>query len=171
VGAYLADEVCVSRLLRRGRALPDDGLDYRTHVPRRECLRLLPAAKVVQRRYRGSRVKVAYLAGPYRAATPAGIYDNIHAAREVAAKLWAMGYAVICPHMNTAFFDGKGADHIWLEGDTEFLRRSDVVVVLPGWGNSEGTKAEMQEASLHGIPTFFWNSEQDKIRAYAAEGQ
>jgi hypothetical protein len=113
-------------------------------------------------------MKVAYVAGPYRAETSAGVYDNIHVAREVAAQLWAMGYAVICPHTNTAFL--RGPDDCFITGLLEFVRRADVVVVLPGWGNSEGTKTEMREASLSGIPTFFWNSEQEKIRKFATEG-
>ena len=87
-------------------------------------------------------MKLAYIAGPYRSATVRGIVQNIRIAEAVALRYWRDGYAVICPHMNTALMDGSLPDHVWLEGDLEMLRRCDVVVMLPKWKSSVGATAE-----------------------------
>ena len=87
-------------------------------------------------------MKVAYIAGPYRAATPHGILQNIRKAEAVAIKYWQKGYAVICPHKNTALLDGLLQDHCWLDGYLEILSRCDIVVMLPEWHDSEGARQE-----------------------------
>lgn len=91
-------------------------------------------------------MKVAYIAGPYRGKTHYEIEQNIRAAEAVAIKYWKLGYAVICPHKNTAHFDGLATDDIWLEGDLELLRRSDVIVMMPNWAFSDGARTEYSEA-------------------------
>ena len=94
-------------------------------------------------------MKVAYIAGPYRAPGIGGINgiaENIWAARQAALRWAKKGYAVICPHLNSAFMDGALPDEAWLERGLELLRRSDVIVVLPGWQESEGSKAEVIKA-------------------------
>jgi hypothetical protein len=87
-------------------------------------------------------MKIAYVAGPYRAGSPSGIVKNIRNAEEVAIGLWWEGYAVICPHKNTALFDGLAPDDVWLKGYLAILRRCDLVVMVDGWWRSEGAKAE-----------------------------
>ena len=96
------------------------------------------------------RMKLAYIAGPYRAATVYGIKENIRRAEAVALKWWKKGYAVICPHANTSLFDGELPDETFLEGTMEMLRRSDVVVMMPGWEKSAGSIAEREEALMTG---------------------
>lgn len=91
-------------------------------------------------------MKVAYIAGPYRNGTTMKVLENIHKASEVALKYWKKGYAVICPHRNTALFDGECADLIWLQGDLELLSRSDLVVMIPGWEHSQGSIQEHARA-------------------------
>ena len=52
--------------------------------------------------------KLAYVAGPYRSKLGRlGILINIMRARKIARLLWKQGYAVICPHSNSAFMSGK----------------------------------------------------------------
>jgi hypothetical protein len=92
------------------------------------------------------RKPVAYIAGPYRGPGPYDILQNIRKAEHYALKYWSLGYAVICPHKNTAMMDGALPDHVWLEGSMELLRRADVVVMLPGWESSDGSCAERKEA-------------------------
>ena len=99
-------------------------------------------------------MKVAYISGAYRSylpngkVNPSGIYDNIQEARKVAIKYWKLGYAVICPHTNTAMMDGACDDQIWIKGDIELLRRSNIVVMLPNFEQSEGARRELVEACL-----------------------
>lgn len=99
---------------------------------------------------------IVYLAGPYRADTPRGIVENIQRAEKVALELWAAGYPTICPHKNTALFDGGAPDEVWLSGDLEILRRCDVLVLLPGWHESSGSVEEKILAKSLGIPVYEW---------------
>lgn len=99
-------------------------------------------------------MKVAYVAGKYRSPTVRGVVENIQAAEAVALDLWQMGYAAICPHKNSALFDGAAPDEVWLDGYLEILRRCDLVVLVPGWEQSDGTWAEIREAFSLGIPVF-----------------
>jgi len=109
-------------------------------------------------------LKVAYVAGPYRADTIYGVAQNIQRARDVALRLWKLGYATICPHSNTAFFDGACDDSVWLSGYLEILRRCDFVVVLDGWEKSEGATKEVRVANTNGIPVYpeSWVEEQER---------
>jgi len=100
-------------------------------------------------------VKVAYISGPYSAATEWGVLQNIRRAEAVALEYWRRGYAVICPHKNSAFFGGAAPPDVWLKGDLEILRRlrpgQDVVVMVPGWESSEGALEERAEAYRLGL--------------------
>ena len=51
-------------------------------------------------------MKVIYVAGKYTGKSEWETFLNIQHARVVAHDLWYKGWAVICPHSNTAFFGG-----------------------------------------------------------------
>jgi len=91
-------------------------------------------------------MKLVYIAGQYRANTVHGIVKNIRKAEKVALKYWRKGYAVICPHKNTALFDGSAPDKVWLDGDLEILKRCDIIVMMKGWEKSSGSIAELKLA-------------------------
>ena len=91
-------------------------------------------------------MKLIFISGPYRAPTKAGIHKNIMVARKASIKLWQEGWAVICPHMNTAHFDGLADDSVWLDGDLEFLRRCDSIFMLKNWEASIGSWEELKLA-------------------------
>jgi hypothetical protein len=101
---------------------------------------------------------VVYTAGPYRNGCEWGVKQNIRMAEDVAVQLWAAGYAVICPHANTNFFGGACgcADSVWLEGDLEIIKRCDIMVVLPGYETSSGTKREIELARNKAMPIYYW---------------
>ncbi|OPZ85311.1 MAG: Fe/S biogenesis protein NfuA [bacterium ADurb.Bin429] len=91
---------------------------------------------------------VVYTAGPYRSAQGMhGVAQNIERAGSVARQLWAMGFTVICPHKNTAFFDGADIpDEVWLAGCLQLVGRADILILLPGWEHSSGTRIERDTA-------------------------
>lgn len=91
-------------------------------------------------------MKLIFIAGPYKAATRKGIKANIAHARAAAIRLWKEGYAVICPHMNTALFDGICPEETWLQGDLEILKRCDAIYLLDNWESSIGARNELQKA-------------------------
>jgi len=98
-----------------------------------------------------SKMKLAYVAGPYRAKTKLGVILNIIRARRVAKKLWKMGYAVICPHMNSALMDNIAPVNTFLDGYIEILKRCDVLVLQGKWKQSAGTLKEIEIAKQYEI--------------------
>ena len=98
---------------------------------------------------------VVYIAGPYRGATPYQVERNIAHAKEHALLVWKRGHVALCPHMNTAHFDGELPDDVWMDGAMELLSRCDVVYAIPGWQDSEGTLSEIRFAELNGIKVVY----------------
>jgi nucleoside 2-deoxyribosyltransferase len=116
-------------------------------------------------------MKLAYVAGPYRAARERQVVENIRKAEEVALALWKLGFAVICPHKNTALFGGAHglADDVWLQGDLVMLERCDLIVMTPRWADSSGAIAELQHARAKGIPVFMWLTDLGLLKALVAQ--
>ena len=85
---------------------------------------------------------IAYISGKYKG----NVNENIEHAKREAIKLWKLGYAVICPHLNTVHFDGLCHDDVWLNGDLEILKRlypnRDAIYMLIGWKDSPGAITE-----------------------------
>jgi hypothetical protein len=88
----------------------------------------------------------------------------------VAAEFWRLGYAVICPHLNSALMDGVVPDETFLAGDREFIcrmRSGDVLVLLPGWTESAGTMAELAIAVVLGLTIAEWSAAEHRARLFA----
>lgn len=102
-------------------------------------------------------IPVVYVAGPYRAVSRKGIELNIQAARAVGLLCCRKGWSPIIPHANTGHLDELDptiGDEFWLASTMELLRRADAVVLVPGWELSSGTRDEITEAQLRGIPVY-----------------
>jgi len=97
--------------------------------------------------------KLIYVAGKYRADTKEGVEANIRHAERAAKRLWQEGWAVICPHLNTAHFDGD--EDVFLEGGLEILSRCDAIYMLNGWQDSEGATKEFDLADELGLNIYF----------------
>lgn len=118
-------------------------------------------------------MKILYTSGKYRDQRgPWYVKENIETAEKIALELWKVGFAVICPHKNTAFFEGPLEDKIILDGDCEMVARCDGLVVLPNWRTSEGTHIEANTALRARVPLFFWELEHRAIlRHWVSTGE
>jgi nucleoside 2-deoxyribosyltransferase len=99
-------------------------------------------------------VKLIYIAGPYTAPTPEGVAANIERARKAACRCIERGWAVICPHTNSAGMDKYGHEY-WYAADLEMLGRCDAMYVLLNYERSRGTLAEIRFARENGIMIFY----------------
>ena len=98
-------------------------------------------------------MKIIYVAGPLRNKDMYGMIKNIAHAWEMSKKLWDAGWAVICPHCNSAFM---GLDfQTVIKKDLEIISRCDAVFMLNEWLNSEGATTEHKYAVSKGIPIFY----------------
>ncbi len=101
---------------------------------------------------------IVYIAGPYRADTDWEVRQNIQKAEEAAARLWARGYIVICPHKNSAFMSGVCDESCFMQGYLKIMGLCDFVVMLEGWENSAGCIAEYKEAKRLNMNVFKWEN-------------
>jgi len=113
-------------------------------------------------------MRIVYVAGAYRARTIFGVLWNILKARWVAIKLWKWGYAVICPHMNTALFPHEGRID-YIKGDLAMLDRlkegHDCLVLIPGWQKSTGANDELERAHNISLKVYEWEYDKDFLKA------
>ena len=97
-------------------------------------------------------MNLVYIAGPYRG----DVVGNTSRALAVARDVFVLGgFAIVSHVLSTSNGDVRDAA-FWLAGTVEVMRRCDAVVVCPGWEQSQGTRAEIDEAVRLGIPVFFW---------------
>ncbi len=102
-----------------------------------------------------SKIQVAYVCAPYRNEAHNEVHRNIERARNMATGLWRRGYAVVCPHMNSALMSGITEEENFLVGYREILRRCDVLAVCGSVLPSEGMKAEIEAAEAEGLEIIY----------------
>jgi hypothetical protein len=95
-------------------------------------------------------MSLIYVAGKYRG----NVQENIDRAMTVAKAVWQAGHVAICPHGNTAHFDGVVPDERFLSGDLIILARCDAVVTVEDWEESVGARGEVEYAEKLGIPIY-----------------
>lgn len=103
-------------------------------------------------------MKRIYIAGAYTAPTPEQVEENIAHARAAAIELTREGWAVFCPHLNTAHFEEllpelTGGD--WLARCVAWLECCDAIYVLKGSEQSKGTGVELGFAKALGLEIMF----------------
>jgi len=117
------------------------------------------------------KIKLVFIAGPYRANTRFGTEKNIHIAETLAIEVAKLGAYPICPHANTrAYFEDLQDDEFWLQATRETLSRCDAIILVAGWRQSVGALAEYELAKRIGLPTFIhirelkeWMEENEKV--------
>jgi dienelactone hydrolase len=103
-------------------------------------------------------VKLIYVAGPYTGKTINEVFENIMEARRAAYRLWNQGYAVICPHLNSAFMDGHDIEatrQMFIQGDLAILKRCDAIYMLSNWRLSPGATEELAKAKEWGLEVIY----------------
>ena len=105
---------------------------------------------------------VVYVAGPFRANNAWEIEQNVRRAETLALDVWRRGFACICPHTNTRFYQGAHVDKAWLAGDLDILAGCDAILMLEDWKNSTGATEEHDFALNNDIPVFYTIEELDR---------
>ncbi|KKN55497.1 hypothetical protein LCGC14_0581720 [marine sediment metagenome] len=105
-----------------------------------------------------------YVAGPYRAhggdRTWQSFYEidqNINEARLWAGRLATEQIPFFCPHMNSAHFEVIAPDaspDYWYDLDNRLLDHAAALLLIPGWRDSSGAKAERDRAHAIEIPVY-----------------
>ena len=72
--------------------------------------------------------------------------------KNAAIKLWALAWAVICPHTNCYHFEKLEKEYnidynTWINGDLELLSRCDAIFMLNNYETSMGSIREMEQAA------------------------
>ena len=99
--------------------------------------------------------KIVYVAGPIRSKWRIKRWMNILRARNVAIKLWKVGFAAICPHLNSVTMRHHVDEEEFVDGDLSFVKKADFLVVVDGWLTSVGSKREIEIAEFMKIPVYF----------------
>jgi len=109
-----------------------------------------------------SEAGIVYLACPYAHPDPAVRNERYGTACRKAAQLMKLGFVVFSPLSHSAPIAEIGNipaanTEFWLKQDLPLLRLCDVVFVLalPGWEESTGLQAEIEEAKKRNIPVLF----------------
>lgn len=100
-------------------------------------------------------MKVVYVIGPLFGPNDWEIRRNIHRAAALGYEVAKLGAYPFIPHTNTgSVFIGTMTPEFWYEATLEALRRCDAAILVSGWEESKGSRAEVEEAKQIGTPVF-----------------
>lgn len=91
-------------------------------------------------------MKKIQIIGPYRGKSDAEKEQNIFRAWEESLHWWALGFFVLTPQCNSRNMSGVCSEAQFLRGYLDTIPLMNAVVVLPGYGTSEGSIKEVQYA-------------------------
>jgi len=100
-----------------------------------------------------------YTAGPYAETAGGGTgEENIQRATDIAAELWNLGYAVICPHMNSANLEQTTtlSNKDFVDRDLEMVQVCEGIVMMPYWEQSYGAIRELECARENELEVWIW---------------
>ncbi len=99
---------------------------------------------------------LVYVAGPFSAPDRAGVEAHIRRASEAGVEVAKLGFCPVIPHANTAHPDFESVQpyQFWIDATAELLRRCDAILLIEGWENSSGARAEKAEAERLKMPVF-----------------
>ncbi len=132
--------------------------------------------------YAPKRPLVVYLAGPFRPyvddlGVRHTIASNVRRAGQKGIEIWRRGMVALVPHTLT-YLDPKRqqqdggiagvAPEVFMDGELELIRRSDLLVLMPEWRYSKGAIAEKEFAEQIGIPVLEWMEFIDVTDAYGS---
>lgn len=105
-------------------------------------------------------MKRVYVAGPMSATNILTMLDNISQGIKAGATLIKAGYSPFVPHLDIAFKLQNGQDfdvpvQTYYDYTIEWLPVSDMMLVLPGWEDSVGTRKEIERAKELNIPIYY----------------
>ena len=107
---------------------------------------------------------IVYIAGPFRGKNAKAVADNVERARAVAYKVAKSGHVPLCTHSMYSTFDGTLTDKFWLEATMKLLKKADVVLMMPGWEKSAGSRAERDAALRMGMPVLYHEDKSEGLR-------
>ena len=91
-------------------------------------------------------MKLIYIAGKFRGATPWEVEQNIRAAEEIGLQVAQLGGIPIIPHTMYRYFDKSLPDAFWEAATLGLLSRCDAILLLYGWRESTGAREERRQA-------------------------
>jgi hypothetical protein len=105
-------------------------------------------------------MKFGYIIGPFRAATPWQVEQNVRNAEALAHEIASLGVFPIIPHANTRFFNGLFTDEFWIEGTRSLMERAaDFAITVEAlglpWKHSKGSVGEVEHMHSLGRPVFY----------------
>jgi len=94
-----------------------------------------------------------YVMGRYTADNVIDVLANIRKGITASVEVAQAGFAVFCPWLDHHLAFHADLPLEWYRANSmEWLRCSDVCLLLPGWENSVGVREELKVASELGIP-------------------
>ena len=98
-----------------------------------------------------------FISGPYRGADYLEVEANIAEATNWAAALAVEGIPYFCPHMNSAHMEvivPEVPGGFWLDLDRRILRYATALLLVRGWRDSAGARAELEYAHELKMPIY-----------------
>jgi hypothetical protein len=118
-------------------------------------------------------MKRVYVAGPFSTDNVIDVLDNMRRGIRLCTEVMLVGCAPFCPWLDFHYhLMLRGAEDLTVKNyydySTAWLKVSDAVLRVPGWKDSEGAWADINQARALNIPVF---DTVDDLAAWAERGR